>query len=95
MCRELIIYKQLFIIFGIRVFIFLLFVYIYILLGAHDWLKHCAANRKVTGSISDGGIRIFVDIILPAALDPVVTKHLTEMSTRNTAWEVNVAGAWG
>ena len=31
-------------------------------------LQHCATSRKVAGSIPDGVIGIFIDIILPAAL---------------------------
>jgi hypothetical protein len=33
-----------------------------------SWLRHCAANRKDAGSIPDGVIGIFIDIIVPAAL---------------------------
>jgi len=37
-----------------------------------------------------------IDIILPVTLWPlVVTQHLTEIGTRNTSWEVKLAGAWG
>jgi hypothetical protein len=32
------------------------------------WLRHCATSRKVAGSIPDGIIRCFIDIIYPAAL---------------------------
>jgi hypothetical protein len=35
-----------------------------------QWLRHCATNRKAAGSIPDGVIGIFIDIILPAALWP-------------------------
>ena len=35
-----------------------------------QWLRCCAANRKVAGSIPDGVIGIFIDIILPIALWP-------------------------
>jgi hypothetical protein len=35
-------------------------------------LLNCATNRKVAGSIPDGVIGIFIDIILPAALWPLV-----------------------
>jgi hypothetical protein len=34
------------------------------------WLRHCATNRKVAGSIPDGVNEIFIDIILLAALWP-------------------------
>ena len=33
-----------------------------------SWLRHCATNRKVADSISDGVIIFFIDIILPDAL---------------------------
>jgi len=36
----------------------------------YSWLRHCATNRKVAGSIPDGVIGFFFDIILPAALWP-------------------------
>jgi hypothetical protein len=35
-----------------------------------QWLRHCATNRKVTGSIPNGVTGFFVDIILPAELLP-------------------------
>jgi hypothetical protein len=31
-------------------------------------LRHCAASRKIVGSIPDGVIRILIDLGLPAAL---------------------------
>ena len=34
------------------------------------WLTHCATSQKVAGSIPDGVIGIFIDIILPVALRP-------------------------
>jgi hypothetical protein len=34
------------------------------------WLRHCATNRQVAGSISDGVSRFFIDIILSVALWP-------------------------
>ena len=36
----------------------------------HIWLRHCATNRKVAGSIPDDVIGIFIDLFLPAALWP-------------------------
>ena len=33
-----------------------------------QWLRRCATNRKVAGSITDGVIVIFSDIILTIAL---------------------------
>ena len=41
--------------------------------GATQWpcyLRHCTTSRKVTGSISDGVIEIFNDIIIPAPTWP-------------------------
>jgi hypothetical protein len=36
-----------------------------------QWLRYCATNRKVVGSIPDGVIvEFFIDIILPIALWP-------------------------
>jgi hypothetical protein len=32
------------------------------------WFRQCVTNLKAAGSISDGVIRIFIDIFLPAAL---------------------------
>ena len=34
------------------------------------WLRHYATNRQVAGSIPDGVIKFFSDIILPVALWP-------------------------
>jgi len=44
-----------------------------------QWLGHYATNRKVAGSIPDGVIGIFIDILFPMALGS--TQPLTEMST--------------
>jgi hypothetical protein len=53
-------------------------------------LRHCDTSRKVEGSIPEG----VIDIILPPALWPLgSTQPLTEMSTRNISWGLNVAGA--
>jgi len=35
-----------------------------------QWLMCCATNRKVAGSIPDGVMEFFIDIILPIALWP-------------------------
>ena len=35
-----------------------------------QWLRCCATNRKVAGSIPDSVIEFFIDIILPIALWP-------------------------
>jgi hypothetical protein len=35
-----------------------------------QWLRHCATNLKVAGSIPNGVPRYFIDIILPVTLRP-------------------------
>ena len=45
-------------------------------------MRHCATRPKVAGSIPDGVIGIFIDIILPALGS---TQLLTEMSIRKNA----------
>ena len=35
-----------------------------------QWLRCCATNRKVAGSIPDGVTGFFIDIFLPIALWP-------------------------
>jgi hypothetical protein len=57
-------------------------------------LRHCAASRKVAGSIPDGVIEIFhwhnpSDRTMALGL----TQPLTEMSTKNVSWGVEAAGA--
>jgi len=50
-----------------------------------QWLRCCATNRKVVGSIPAGVIGIFHwHKILPMALGS--TRPLTEMSTRSISW---------
>ena len=58
------------------------------------WLRPCATNRKVAGSIPDGVIGIFHrhnSSDRTKALGS--TQPLTEMSTRRISWGVNAAGA--
>jgi hypothetical protein len=52
-----------------------------------QWLKHCATNREVAGSIPDGVIGIF-DWHSPSARTMTLgsTPPLTEMSTENISW---------
>jgi hypothetical protein len=62
-----------------------IYIYIYIYMGGtrcRSWLRHCATNRNVAGSIPDG-----VTMALGS------TQPLTEMSTRNLSWGVKAAGA--
>jgi hypothetical protein len=49
-------------------------------------LRHYATNRKVEGSIPDGAIGIFLDIILPVPLRS--SQPLIEMSARNISWRI-------
>ena len=76
------------------------------LVGDMRWssrLRHCATNRKVRGSIPEGGVRFpkvslefFIYIILPAQLWPWgSTQLLIEMSTRNIFWGEKTAGVYG
>jgi hypothetical protein len=56
--------------------------------AAAQWLRYCATNRKVAGSIPDGVIGIFhwhnpSDHTMTLGL----TQPLTEMSTRSISWE--------
>jgi hypothetical protein len=59
-----------------------------------SWLRHCATNRQVAGSIFDG-VSGFSHWHNPAGrtMALVSTQPLTEMSTRNTFWGVKAAGA--
>jgi hypothetical protein len=52
-----------------------------------QWLRHCATNRKVAGSIPDGVIGIF-HRHNPSGRTVALglTQPLTEMSTRNISW---------
>jgi hypothetical protein len=61
-----------------------------------SWLRHCATSRKVAGPIPDGVIGIFHwhnpsgrTMVL------VLTRPLTEMSTRNISWGLKATGAYG
>jgi hypothetical protein len=59
-----------------------------------QWLRYCATNRKVAGSISDGVIGFFHwhnSSDRTKALRS--TQPLTEMSTRSISWGVKAAGA--
>jgi hypothetical protein len=59
-----------------------------------SWLRHCATNLKVAGSIPDGVSGFFhwhnpVDCTMALGS----TQPLTEMSTKNISWGVKAAGA--
>jgi amino acid permease len=57
--------------------LYLFFIYIIVVIYINNmgtavaqWLRYCATNQKVAGSIPDGVIGIFIDIILLIALWP-------------------------
>jgi hypothetical protein len=57
------------------------------LFAVAQWLRHCATNRKVAGSIPDGVIGIFHSHN-PSGRTMALgsTQPLTEMSTRDISW---------
>ena len=59
-----------------------------------SWLRHCATNRKVAGSIPDGVSGNF-HWHNPSGLTMALRlpQPLTEMSTRNISWAVKAASA--
>jgi len=59
-----------------------------------SWLRHCATNRKVAGSIPNSLIGIF-HWHNPSGRTIALglTQPLTEMSTRNISWGVKAADA--
>jgi hypothetical protein len=59
-----------------------------------QWLRYCATNQKVAGSIPDGVAEFFI-YINPSDRTTALgsTQPLTEMSTRSISWGVNAAGA--
>ena len=59
----------------------------------HIWLRHCATSRKVTESITESIVGIF-HCHYPSGRTMVLelTQPLTEISTRNIFWGINVAG---
>jgi hypothetical protein len=70
--------------------------FVSLFLGARGWLRHCATNQKIAGSIPDDVTGIFHwhnHSGRTMALDS--TQPLTEISTRNISWGVKAAGAWG
>jgi hypothetical protein len=56
-----------------------------------QWLRYCAANRKVAGLIPDGVLEFFINIILPIALWPWVDSA----SNRNEYQEHFLGGKGG
>jgi hypothetical protein len=52
-----------------------------------QWLRHCATNRKVAGSIPGGAAGVFIDIINSGRTMTLgSTQPLTELSIRNISW---------
>jgi hypothetical protein len=52
-----------------------------------QWLRYCATNQKVAGSIPDGVMEFFIDINpSDRAMAPGSTQPLTEMSTGSISW---------
>jgi len=63
-------------------------------MAVEQWLRSCATNRKVAGSIPAGVNEFFLDknpSDLPMALGS--TQPLKEMSTRSISWGVKAVGA--
>jgi hypothetical protein len=84
---------------GIWIWVHLIYIYIYTSIYIYiytwrSWWRHCATNRKVTGSITDGVTGIFHShnpFGRTVALGS--TQNLTEISTRNIYLGVKAAGA--
>jgi hypothetical protein len=52
-----------------------------------QWLRHCATNRKVAGSIPNGAVGIFHWHNLSGRTKVLgLTKPPAQMSTRNISW---------
>jgi hypothetical protein len=52
-----------------------------------QWLRYCAINQKVAGSIPDGVVEFFVDISpSDRTMTMGSTQPLTEMGTRSISW---------
>jgi membrane-bound lytic murein transglycosylase B len=55
--------------------------------AAAQWLRYCATNQKVAGSIPDGVMEFFIDInSSDRTMALGSTQPLTEMSTGNISW---------
>jgi hypothetical protein len=52
-----------------------------------QWLRYCATNQKIAGSIPDGVMEFFIDIN-PSDRTMVLgsTQPLTEVSTKSVSW---------
>jgi hypothetical protein len=52
-----------------------------------QWLRYCATNRKVAGSIPNGDMEFFIDINPSDRTMALGSSHpLPEMSTRIISW---------
>jgi hypothetical protein len=73
---------------------FIIYPYYCFVMRWRSWLRHCATNRTVAGSIPDGVTGIF-HLHNPSGRTMALgsTQPLTEMSTRNTFWGVKAACA--
>jgi hypothetical protein len=58
-----------------------------------EWLRHCATNRNVAGSIPDVLLEFFIDIIPPVALRPGVDSSSNRKEYQEYFLEVKAAGA--
>jgi hypothetical protein len=59
-----------------------------------QWLRYCATNQKVAGSIPDGVVEFFIDINpSDGTMALGSSQPLTEMSTRSISLGVNAACA--
>ena len=56
-------------------------------------LRNCATSRKVVGSIPDGAIGIFIELILPASLWTLDLLSLQQKRETAAAPGVKAAGA--
>jgi hypothetical protein len=58
-----------------------------------QWLRYCATNQKVAGSIPDGVMEFFIDVNpCDRTMALGSTQPLTEMSTRSYILGVKAAG---
>jgi membrane-bound lytic murein transglycosylase B len=66
-----------------------IFIRLHVVMGTAvaQWLRHCATNQKVAGSIPDGVMEIFIDIN-PSDRTMALgsTQPLTEISTGSISW---------
>jgi hypothetical protein len=62
--------------------------YVFMGTAVAQWLRYCATNHKVTGSIPVGVMEFFIDRNpSDCTMALVSTLPVTEMSTRRISWE--------